>query len=88
MLVFNDPSVWYTEWADRNEDGVSDGYVQLALEGVLAVMIAFAVYYELAEFVAECIEQKSISHGFMVHFSSFWNYLDALNLTLQVRPDK
>ena len=75
---------WYTEWNDRNGDGVNDGYVQLALEGALAVMIAFAVYYELAEIVAECFEQRSLSRALVIHFSSFGNYMDAANLALQV----
>ena len=40
---------WYTEWNDADGDGINDGYVQLALEAALAAMIAFAVYYEVAE---------------------------------------
>jgi hypothetical protein len=76
---------WYTEWSDENGDGINDGYVQLALEFVLCIMIAYAVYCEVMETLGEIYEEKSIYRGLALHFMSFWNYLDAINLALQVR---
>uniref|UniRef100_A0A7S0X414 Polycystin cation channel PKD1/PKD2 domain-containing protein n=1 Tax=Mantoniella antarctica TaxID=81844 RepID=A0A7S0X414_9CHLO len=75
---------WYTEWNDENGDGINDGYVQLALELTLCCMIAYAVYCEVNETLGEMYEEKSISRGLTIHFMSMWNYLDAINLILQV----
>lgn len=75
---------WYTENNDVNGDGINDGYVQLALEFVLCMMIAYAVYCEVTETLGEIFEEKSVYRGLRLHFLSFWNILDAGNLVLQV----
>ena len=75
---------WYTEWNDQNNDGLNDGLVQLTLEIILVGMITYAASLELREFVSVCMDEHSVLAGMQVHFASFWNFLDAVNITLQV----
>lgn len=75
---------WYTEWNDQNNDGLNDGLVQLTLEIILVGMITYAASLELREFVSVCMDERSVLAGMQVHFANFWNFLDAVNITLQV----
>lgn len=75
---------WYTEWNDQNNDGMNDGLVQLTLEIILVGMIMYTASIELREFANVCMDESSVVAGMKVHFASFWNCLDALNITLQV----
>ena len=75
---------WYTEWSDTNGDGVNDGTAQLILEVMLALMFVYAASLELAEIAGTIWDEMSVFRGLRLHFSNFWNILDAANIGLQL----
>ena len=75
---------WYTEFFDANGDGVNDGTAQLILEVMLLAMFAYAASLELAEILGAIWDEQSVYTGLRLHFSSFWNILDAANIGLQL----
>ena len=74
---------WYTEWSDTNGDGVNDGTAQLILE-VLLASCSCTPPLELAELVGTMWDEMSVFRGLRLHFSNFWNVLDAANISLQL----
>ena len=75
---------WYTDWRDQNEDGVNDGSVQLGCEIVLAMMFAYAAMLELSELFGAIWDEGHLIRGVFLHFSNFWNVIDAANIGLQL----
>ena len=75
---------WYTDWRDQNGDGVNDGSVQLGCEIVLAMMFAYAAMLELSELFGAIWDEGHLIRGIFLHFSSFWNVIDAANIALQL----
>ena len=75
---------WYTEFNDANGDGINDGAVQLGCEIVLALMFSFAAALELGELLGAIWDESSVIRGIFLHFSNFWNVVDAANIGLQL----
>ena len=75
---------WYTDWRDQNGDGVNDGSVQLGCEIVLAMMFAYAAMLELSELFGAIWDEGHLIRGVFLHFSNFWNVIDAANIGLQL----
>ena len=73
-----------TDWRDQNGDGVNDGSVQLGCEIVLAMMFAYAAMLELSELFGAIWDEGHLIRGVYLHFSSFWNIVDAANIGLQL----